>query len=85
MFSQILGGSQTKLAEFFIKIALESSNEMKKVFALISLTQIVKLKPISPQFIFILAIILLQDSSKLVREHTLNLLETYQQVKDDSN
>ena len=48
MFSQILGGSQTKLAEFFIKIALESSNEMKKVFALISLTQIVKLKPISP-------------------------------------
>lgn len=37
-----MGASQQKLAEFFIKLAIESKNEVKQVFAIISLTQIIK-------------------------------------------
>lgn len=42
LFTQIMGASQQKLAEFFIKLAIESKNEVKQVFAIISLTQIIK-------------------------------------------
>ena len=48
LFTQIMGSSSQKLVEFFIKLAIESKNEVKQVFAIISLTQIIKQKAITP-------------------------------------
>lgn len=84
IYTEIFGSSQQKLAEFLVQTAVESKNELKQVFAIISLEQLARNVSLNPQIMMILAVTLSQSSSKVVRSHAMNLVEIFSQVKDDT-
>jgi len=56
-------GKAERVAEFYITLSLLSRNEQKRVFAIISLSQLAKLKTISPPIMVSTILMLLNSDS----------------------
>lgn len=84
IFAKVFEKSHKHFIEFNIKVALESTNENKQSLAIIALQQLTYTYSLPPQIMVIVALTLLQSNSSIVREQTLNLLEIYNQIKEDA-
>ena len=63
-------------------MVLESTSQNKKVFAIMTLTHILKQKLIQPGLLIITVMILLNDDSLMVRQQTFHFIESLLAIKD---
>jgi hypothetical protein len=67
LFKEKLQKDLKSLCENYLHVALDSKNEVKRVFSIISLTNIAKQKLLEPSMILASILILLNSDSRLVR------------------
>lgn len=77
LFTEVFGKSHQLLAEFLVKLALESKSAIKQVFALISLSQMQRSVRFTPQIQLFLILTIIQSPSKVVRDHGLRLAQGF--------